>query len=93
LVEVRDGKVKLNTNRCPICGNPGIWIDDLLFCPNCEDAFPKEYDFVDPKSCNHCGYHGDCVERFRYCPFDGVKVDEKLTKSWREVILKVYGRR
>ncbi len=85
-IRIEFGKVVIRTDRCPLCNSENVRKeDDLIVCTDCGEAFPEEFDFEDPKDCNHCGYYGDCVERFRFCPFDGSDVNGKLVESWRRM--------
>jgi len=82
-IRIESGKITIKTDRCPACNSENVKkIGDLLYCRDCEEVFPETYDFENPKDCNYCGYYGDCLERFSFCPFDGSNVNLKLMQSW-----------
>ena len=79
-----NGRIEINTDRCLFCNSKNIVkIDGLIICRNCGDAFPEYFEFENPKDCRRCGYQGDCLERFKFCPFDGRDVNKKLIEQWR----------
>lgn len=85
-IRIEFGRVVIKTDICPLCGSTNIEkFEDILYCRDCGEDFPEVFDFENPKDCNHCGYFEDCLERFRFCPFDGSNANEKLMKSWRVI--------
>ena len=84
-IRIEEGRIVIKSENCPACGSSNVRkLSDLLFCSDCEEVFPEVYDFENPKNCNYCGYYGDCLDRFSFCPFDGVDVNEKLVKVWMQ---------
>jgi len=86
MIEIRDNSIILNVDECVYCGSKNVVRvkDDIILCKDCGERFVLTYDFENPKDCDHCGFYDDCVNRFRYCPFDGRNVNEKLIESWRK---------
>ena len=88
MIEIRDGMVVLDVKECIYCGSKNIIkLKDIIICLDCGESFVDTYEFENPRDCNHCGYFGDCLERFKYCPFDGKNVNEKLIESWKKELL------
>jgi len=85
MIVIGDGVVILNVDECPNCGSRNIFKKDgSVICLDCGENFADVYEFENPRDCDHCGYYGDCLERFRFCPFDGRDANEKLMESWRK---------
>jgi len=86
MIEFKDNLVILNIKECVYCGSENVVKveGDIMVCRDCGERYTCTYEFENPRDCNHCGYFGDCLERFRYCPFDGKNVNEKLIESWRK---------
>lgn len=83
MIEFEDNRIVLNVDRCIYCNSKNIVkLGDIVICRDCGESFSKIYEFENPKDCDHCGYLGDCIERFRFCPFDGEDVNKKLIESW-----------
>lgn len=82
---IGDGIIFVEINECLNCGSRNILKEnDLVVCLDCEEEFAEIYEFQNPRACSHCGYQDDCLERFRFCPFDGKDANEKLMSSFRK---------